>query len=136
MRLDLKSWHNVKAPSVSAVPGVCRQCTRLPTDTERSESRRTRDTAHTWLERGKSSLAGGHYVPNLAAALIDAKRAGGPQNIEGINLQGFLVGALLMRWYKGQRSVRCLVARVPHALVAVPSDLLAFHDLVNLLQVI
>ena len=33
-------------------------------------------------------------MPNLAAALIDAKRSGGPRNIEGINLQGFLVGAL------------------------------------------
>ena len=32
-------------------------------------------------------------MPNLAAALIDAKRAGGPRNIDGINLQGFLVGA-------------------------------------------
>jgi len=37
-------------------------------------------------------------VPNLAAALVDAKRVGGPSNIEVINLQGFLVGKLMMRW--------------------------------------
>ena len=40
--------------------------------------------------------AGGHYVPNLAAALLDAQREGSlPLSANGqpvINLQGFLVG--------------------------------------------
>ena len=50
--------------------------------------------------------AGGHYVPNLAAALIDAKRAGGARNVDGINLQGFLVGALLVARTKSRKKLR------------------------------
>jgi hypothetical protein len=33
-------------------------------------------------------------VPNLAAALINASKSSHGRNIDGINLQGFLVGAL------------------------------------------
>lgn len=45
-------------------------------------------------QRGASVSPGGHYVPNLAAAIIDAQRqpADGDQELPHINLQGFLVG--------------------------------------------
>ena len=56
-------------------------------------------------------------MPNLAAALIDAKRAGGPSNIEGINLQGFLVGKLMMMGWS--QSTACDLESCPFACYAV-----------------